>query len=234
MTGLDLPRTIGPGVPGMSSTLTGPLSLGPAPLGPPAPAPSPQTAAGSAPAAGGLEGAGLAIGIAGALTQAVGSFYAAKSAKLEAKSQALALDFRSQVAMVEARAAEEQAQAIFVANRREQAVMGQRAAETRERARAAIAARGGTLGVGSAGEVVASIDYESKLAAFTVSANAVRAAAAARMRAQGARTESVFAGVSARNVARSGQSIRPWLSVGTSAAGSAATIIRAWPRDVQQ
>ena len=226
------------------------MSLGPSPLpgprygdvwGPqssPAPGGVPaQATEATAASSGGsaLESAGVALAIGGALMQTVGAFYAAKTAKYESKAAAMTLDFQSRMSMLNARAAEEHAQAILKSSRREIGALSMRYGRERGRAQAQLGARGGQAGVGSAAESMVGIDYESKLAQFTVSANAVRAAASARMGAQNQRTEASFQALSSRNAARSGQSIRSEMGAFTVAVGNAATIIRTRtrPRDYQ-
>ena len=198
------------------------------PLGPPPPE---EASAGGS----GLESAGVALAIGGALMQTVGAFYAAKTAKYESKAAAMTLDFQSRMSILNARAAEEHAQAILKSSRREIGALSMRYGRERGRAQAQLGARGGQAGVGSAAESMVGIDYESKLAQFTVSANAVRAAASARMGAQNHRTEASFQALSSRNAARSGQSIRSEMGAFTVAVGNAATIIRTRtrPRDYQ-
>ena len=128
----------------------------------------------------GLETGANVMAIAGLVTQAIGSFYAAETQKFQLKSQALSLDFEQSIANLNARAAEQDAVAIFAAGRRRRAQVGLQFGQVRAATRVSTAARGIQAGVGSAAEIAASVELASAVDALTIDANTFRAVSAAR------------------------------------------------------
>ena len=167
---------------------------------------------------------GLWTSIAGAGLQAIGNYYAAQSQKSQLKSQALAADFQQSMSALNARAAEEEAQAITEAGNREQSRIAAQYGQVKAGERAATAARGIKAGVGSAAEVQASIELAKQIDVFTVNSNAVRAANAARTQATNERNRSLLAGTSAANLRDTAGSIDPYAAVAGSLLGSASGI----------
>ena len=125
---------------------------------------SPQTA----------QSIGLASSLFGVASQAIGTYYSAKS-------QQDNLKFQAEMAKINARMAETQAQHIMDEARAAIGQVGLKAGKIKGAQRAAMAANGVRLGVGSAKEVVATTDLMKEIDSLTINANAVRAAGAARM-----------------------------------------------------
>lgn len=172
--------------------------------------------------------AGPWMAVLGAVNSAVGSFYAAKTAQYQAKSQALNLQFQADMAKSNARQAEYQAQQILFAGERQVGQYTMRAGQVKASAQASLAARGIQAGVGSAKEVVASLDLMKETDALTINANAVRAAEAARTQKQNYLMQATMAGVSAENMMASAQTISPIGAGFTSLLGSASSIGQTW------
>ena len=172
----------------------------------------------------GLETGANVLAVAGLVTQAIGTFYAAETQKFQLKSQALTLDFEQSIANLNARAAEQDAVAIFDAGRRRRSQVGLQFGQVRAATRVSAAARGIQAGVGSAAEIAASVELASAVDALTIDANTFRAVSAARRRAVDFRNQALLTGVSARNVRGSERSISPGLQAFTTFLGGAGGI----------
>lgn len=149
-----------------------------------------------------LQKFGLYSSIFGAASQAIGTFYAAKS-------QQDNLKFQAEMAKINARMAETQAQHIMDEAQAAIGQVGLKAGKIKGAQRAALAASGVQLGIGSAKEVVASTDIMKEVDALTINANAVRAAGAARMQGANYAAQGAMAQASA-------STISPYLMAGTS------------------
>ena len=191
----------------------GPPPITPSLLGPD-PAPT-----GDLPGLTGVETAGNVLAGAGLAIQAIGSFYAAESQKFQLKAKASTLEFEQSIANINARAAEQDAVAIFAAGRRRKAQIGLKFGQVKAATRVSAAARGIQAGVGSAAEVAASVELASAVDALTIDANTFRAVSAARRRAIDFRNQALLTGVSARNVRGSERSISPGLQAFTTLLG---------------
>ena len=110
---------------------------------------------------------------------------------------------------------------------------GDEAEDARQRAgaRAALAARGATLGQGTAAEVIGSMDVIKEIDVLSMNAATVRAQEAAKLQAFNLGTQAMMSGLSAQNLQASGQTIYPGLALGTSLLGSAADIGSTWARN---
>lgn len=172
--------------------------------------------------------AGPWMAVLGAVNSAVGSYYAAKTAQYQAKSQALNLQFQADMSRMNARAAEYQAQQILFAGERQVGQYTMRAGQVKAGAQASLAARGIQAGVGSAKEVVASLDLMKETDALTINANAVRAAEAARTQKQNLLTQANLGDVSAQNALATASTISPGMAGFTSLLGSASSIGQTW------
>lgn len=188
---------------------------------------------GGAAAGGGLEGFGNIMGIAGAAVQAIGAFYQAKNQQFQLESEALSLDFQQSIANINARAAELDAQAILEAGRRERALTTLQAGAAKSAQLVGIASRGVQAGVGSAAEIQASSEFAKLVDAYTIDANAFRAATAARRTAVNERTRADLAGVSASNLRLTKGSLRPGVIGASSLLGSAGGVARNFSRSIR-
>jgi hypothetical protein len=156
----------------------------------------------------GLSDFGFVTAIGGQAMQLVGNFYAARSARNQAKAQADSLKFRETMAYRNARAAERDAQQELRAGRHEAAVRQLQTAQEKGAETASAAARG-LAGTGSSAEVLASLELASQMDVLSIRTNAVRRANAARRQGVNYRNQGLLAGVSARNLRRTAGSISP-------------------------
>jgi hypothetical protein len=191
--------------------------------------PSASLAGGYGAAGGGGFGSAAGIlGIFGAITGAIGSFYSAKSQQSQLKSGALTAEYEASIANLNARSAELDAQTAIEAGQREAGRRSLLAGQEEGATRARIGASGTQLGVGSAAEVTASEELSNQIDALTINVNAARAAGQARMRAVSYGNQAALDRVSATNMRRTARSINPWMAAGTSLLGGASQVASQW------
>jgi hypothetical protein len=174
---------------------------------------------------------GSIFAIGGAVTGAIGSYYAAQNQKAQLDSQASSMRFQSEISQLNAAQAEFTAQQILRAGQQKQGQIGLRAGKIKSSQRASMAARGIDLGVGSAVETIATTDLMKEIDMLTVNADTVRSSEAARLQRQNYLTASALQDVSASNLAASGDSISPFMAAGSSILGSAGSVANAWYQD---
>ena len=179
---------------------------------------------GAPPQQSGSGAAGFALMAAGAVTQAIGSFYAAKNAQIQMRMQEQNLLFQQRMSNLAARQAEFQAQGIMEAGQRQIGAYTMQAGAAKSTAKTQLAARGVQAGKGSAAEIMATFDLIKEIDAMTINANTVRAAEAQRMAATRARVQGVMAGASARSYGLMAGAVNPGLAGVQSLLGSATQI----------
>lgn len=128
--------------------------------------------AGAGAAAGLLGTVAPVLAVAGIALQAAGAYQQAKTQQSQLQMQALNLDMRSQVGILNAQAMERQSERVMESSRRQLGGLGIRRANERGMLVATAAARGGTM-TGSVAESAASFDYGAMLERYTISANAI-------------------------------------------------------------
>lgn len=178
-----------------------------------------------------LGAAGMITAVFGAVNSAIGSYYQAQSAQNEMKMQAQNQRFQGQMAAINARGAEFSAQQTMLGGERAIGQYTMQAGQKRGSAVAGMAARGIQAGVGSAKEVVGSMDLVKEIDVMTMSANTVRQAEALRSQRVNYINQSVMAGTSADNLMASARTINPWSGTTTSLMNSAASIGGEWARN---
>ena len=182
-------------------------------------------------AAGAFQMAGGIMAIFGAANSAIGTFYQAQSAQNQLKVQAQNERFQSQMSAINAQSAEFSAQQSLLAGEKQIGQYTMRAGQQKSSAVASMAARGIQGGVGSAKEVIGSMDIVKEIDRLTMSASNVRQAEAIRTQAMNYRNQSIMSGLSADNLNTSAGTIYPGLGMATSLIGSAADIGGNWARD---
>jgi hypothetical protein len=123
---------------------------------------------------------------------------------------------------------ETQAQSILDAGAQQVGQYTARAGQERAQAEVGVAARGLQAGVGSARDLMATLDYAREADRYVISANAVRAAEAARLQRVDVQNQAAMARASASNLETSAGGISPWGMFATSLLGSAATVAPQW------
>lgn len=173
----------------------------------------------------GLSGAGAVLLVAGAINEAIGAYYTTQANIGRSRQDRLNLEFQGSIADLNARIAEQDAQAALAAGQHEAMLASLRFAAVRGSQRARQGASGLQIGVGSAAEVDASIEAAREMDLLTIERNTLRAAGAARMRAVDQRNRAEMARVAAQNLGDLESTFNPGLSAFTSLLGSAGPTI---------
>jgi hypothetical protein len=174
---------------------------------------------------------GMVVGAIGAINSAIGSYFAAESQKNQLKMQAQNMRFASQMAAINARGAEFSAVQSMVGAERNIGRYTMAAGQAKASARTAMAGRGIQGGVGSARDVIASMDLIKEIDKLTMSAAAVREAEAYRTQGVNYSIQSQMQGISASNLMSSAGSISAPLATYGSLLGSASDIGMSWLRN---
>lgn len=165
----------------------------------------------TAPAASSQGGSSVPVGgVLQAVSGAVGGYYAALSRRGELRQQALSLDFESFTSQIDARSSELDAMAVLDAGKQALGQYTMQSGQFRASVVASQAASGVQAGVGSAAEVLASLDLKKELDTMTIKSNAVRRAAALRIQAQNQRNAADMARVSAANTRRTARGVNEY------------------------
>lgn len=159
---------------------------------------------------------GIAMGLqgAGVASSALGAYFGAQSNKLTLEGQA-------DIADINARALESTAQSTLLTGQREEQKSRIATANLKGKQRAALAANGVDLGVGSAENVLTTTDLMGEVDANTIAANAV-------MSAWGYRTQAVNETNKARSARTASSAISPESAAFTSLIGGASQVAPSW------
>lgn len=135
----------------------------------------------------------VAMSAAGAASGAVGSYFSAKSQRLNLATQA-------NLAEINARMAEQGAQSVLFAGQQQVAAQTLRSGMLKSSQRTALAANGVDLGVGNAAEIQASTDLMKEIDKIELEQNAVRSAWGYRTQAANARNEAIMGRATASGI----------------------------------
>ena len=179
---------------------------------------------------------GLTIGgqiasVFGAATSAIGTYYNMRSQQNQLKMQAQNAQFQAEMSRINQRAAEFTAEQIGLEGQARSAQYTMRAGQAKASAKASLAARGATLGQGTAREIIASMDVVKEIDRLNINASTVRAQEAARLQAFNLGTQATMAGLTASNLSATAGTIMPGFGATTSLLGSAADIGANWARN---
>ena len=169
--------------------------------------------------------------VGGAINSALGAYYSAKTSQYQLESTKLSYEYQQQVAQLNAQMMEREAQSILLATQYQNAATTMRYGKAKSSTKASQAARGITLGVGSAAEEIATIDLMKETDSIMINANGVRAAAAARIKGAGISGAAEMLGVSASAAGLAADQISPFGAAGSSLVSSAGAISSSWYRD---
>lgn len=161
-----------------------------------------------------LAAASLSGQLTGMATSAIGSYFSAGAQKATLQGQADIADINAQIA-------ELGAQQELLKGQRQVGAITLKAGQLKASQRAAMAANGIDLGVGSAAEIQASTDLMKEIDANTLTANAVRDAWGFRTQAVNFQNEALMKRAGAAGIS-------PGMAAGTSLLGSAGTVASNW------
>ena len=153
---------------------------------------------------------GFSMQAGGALLSVVGNYYQALNQRSLQESQALEFDFQAEMAKINARALEGDAQDIRRAGRAEIGRLTLAAGQEMAARRAQAASRNLAAGSGTTAEIQASAEIMKQIDALTIDSNAMRQANAARRGATNERNRALLAGVSAINARATARGINPY------------------------
>lgn len=167
-------------------------------------------------------GSGFAIGQA--LSAVIGSYYSVQSTKSSLNHQARIADINASLAETNAGLSEFAARQEIVRGQEEAGRIGLRAGQIKSAQRAAMAANGIDLSVGSAAEVQASTEFMRQQDVNTVMANAARSAWGYRVQAINERTQGSNAQVAAMAARGNANGMNPYAA----GIGSGLTVAARW------
>lgn len=192
-----------------------------------------MTDAGAAAGMSGMQGAGYSMQAAGLVMSAVGSYYSAKSQKLAMEAQARTAEFQSKLSGVNERIARRAAADTFMAGRKQIAMMTLQAGLAKSGQAASMAARGIQAGVGSARDVMASMDFARQSDALQIDSNATRQAGAQLMESTQFGIQGMMQRAQARNIRAQAKGINPWMAVAGTLMGGGGQMMSNLGRDMQ-
>lgn len=172
------------------------------------------------------EGFGFFTSVTGTLLGALGNYYSTKSQQHELKSRALDAEFAASMANLNARAAEDDAQAEIEAGQDEKARLTAQYGQAKSDARASAAARG--VGGASVAEQLASIELAKEVDSLTITRNSVRAANRRRAEAVNYRNQGALGRVSANNLRGTAGSLSPYANAGAGLLSGAGQLASNW------
>ena len=165
----------------------------------------------------------------GAVSGAVGSFYAASAEKYKTKSLALSLQHKKDMSLFNMRQKESQAQHIMRSFNKQYQIMTLKQGRAKSKNIVSIASRGGVRGVGSNLESIISNDILAEIDKMTMNSNKVRAAENKRLEAVGLGIQGDMYGVSASNMFATASSISPFMNMSSSLLTGAGNVLSSLP-----
>ncbi len=171
---------------------------------------------------------GFASSVLSGVGGAINSFYAAKSAQYQDRSQASSMAYQSSMQSLRAARDEINAQAILETGKAQVGAYTMQAGQQKAQATASMAARGIALGVGSAASVSASMDVEKDLNVLAINSNAVRRAWGSRMQEAAAQGQSTIDRSEATNFQAYASGIHPGLMMGSTLLTAAGRTAGQW------
>tara|TARA_R100001440_G_scaffold64014_1_gene84282 strand:+ start:1395 stop:1985 length:591 start_codon:yes stop_codon:yes gene_type:complete len=172
---------------------------------------------------------GVISGIGGTFSGIVGNYYKAQDEKYKFKSQALNLEHQRDMAKLNKRLLESQAQQIARAYNKQAAIRTLKAGQSMASARASFAARGIQLGVGSTANVFASAELMKEIDRLTMNSNKVRAMNNQRLRAVNMGIRGDMLGVSSSNLFTTASAVNPFLNMSSTLLTGVSSIVSNLP-----
>lgn len=176
--------------------------------------------------ANGWEAFGFMGGVTSTLMGALGTYYSTRSQQHELKSRAMDAEFQSSMANINARAAEEDAQAEIEAGQIELARVTAQYGQVKQDTIASAAARG--VEGASVQESLASIELAKQTDSLIINRNSVRRANARRAEAVNMRNSALIGRQNARNLRGTAGSLSPATAARGSLLQGASTLASQW------
>jgi hypothetical protein len=160
-------------------------------------------------------------GPAGVFLQGMGALSSANAAKAGAESSQSQLNFQANLADINARMSETQAQQTLLTGQREEQKARIATANLKGTQRASLTANGVDLGVGSAAQILTSTDFMGEVDAETIQANAIKSA-------WGYRTQGANQKAQADSSRAAASAISPDSAFASSLIGGAGQVASSW------
>ena len=165
----------------------------------------------------------------GAVSGAVGSFYAASAEKYKTKSLALSLQHKKDMALFNMRQKESQAQHLYRTFNKRYQLMTLKQGRAKSKNIVSIASRGGVRGVGSNLESMISNDILAEIDKITMNSNKVRAVQNKRLEGVGLAIQGDMYGVSASNMFATASNISPFMNMSSSLLTGTGNVLSSLP-----
>ena len=168
---------------------------------------------------------GLITGIGGTLTGMIANRAAANTERYKLRSQALNFEHQRDMAKLNRRMLESQAQHIGRAYNKQIAIRTLKAGQAISSSKASFAARGIQMGVGSTANVFASAELIKEIDRLTMNTNKVRAMNNQRLRAVNMGIRGDMLGVSANNLFSTASAVSPFMNMTSTLLTGATNIV---------
>ena len=168
---------------------------------------------------------GLITGIGSTLTGMIANRAAANTEKYKLRSQALNFEHQRDMAKLNRRMLESQAQHIGRAYNKQIAIRTLKAGQAISSTKASFAARGIQMGVGSTANVFASAELVKEIDRLTMNTNKVRAMNNQRLRAVNMGIRGDMLGVSANNLFSTASAVSPFMNMTSTLLTGATNIV---------
>ena len=168
---------------------------------------------------------GLITGIGGTLTGMIANRAAANTERYKLRSQALNFEHQRDMAKLNRRMLESQAQHIGRAYNKQIAIRTLKAGQAISSTKASFAARGIQMGVGSTANVFASAELVKEIDRLTMNTNKVRAMNNQRLRAVNMGIRGDMLGVSANNLFSTASAVSPFMNMTSTLLTGATNIV---------
>ena len=172
---------------------------------------------------------GLITGIGSTLTGMIANRAAANTEKYKLRSQALNFEHQRDMAKLNKRMLESQAQHIGRAYNKQIAIRTLKAGQAISSTKASFAARGIQMGVGSTANVFASAELVKEIDRLTMNTNKVRAMNNQRLRAVNMGIRGDMLGVSANNLFSTASAVSPFMNMTSKLLTGATNIVGKLP-----
>ena len=166
--------------------------------------------------------------IMGGVNTAVGGYFQAQAQRYQQKSAAVSSQYESDMAAINARQSEYQAESDIKSGQSQIFNYTMQAGEQKSAAVANMASRGLRAGIGTTADVTGSMDIMKDINVYNINSNAVREAGAARVQSTNYQNQSNMDRVSAANANRSAISLSPFAAASASLLTSASLVGGNW------
>ena len=172
---------------------------------------------------------GIGFGVSSLVTGLIGDYSKANTERYRAKSAALNYEHQRDMAQLNKRMLESQAQHIGRAYNKQIAIRTMKAGQNISSTKASFAARGIQMGVGSTANVFASAELMKEIDRLTMNVNKVKAMNTKRAQAVNMGVRGDMLGMSADNLFSTASTISPFMNMSSTFLTGASSIVSGLP-----